>query len=87
MKSGNLTSPGDAHLESTVLALRGDFRLGIPLSEIHSVVAKEGKNANIKDVDAMHAARKVELVDNKVVSFSNTHTALKLVVPKSQCAN
>ena len=87
MKSGNLTSQGDTHLKSAVLALRGDFRLSIPLSEINSVVDKEGKNANIKDVDVMHAARKVGLVDNKVVSFSKTHTALKLEVPKSQRAN
>lgn len=193
VKFGNKTSQGDAHLESTVLTFRGDFRLNIPLNKISSVIAKEGKlvisfpegtaiffigataekwaekikhpkslldklgvkseskvavfgvedrrfmkdlrgrtkevsagdlkgeldlifysaespkdltklsslkkhlcktgavwivsqkgkNANIKDVDVMHAARKVGLVDNKVVSFSDTHTALKLVIPKN----
>jgi hypothetical protein len=32
----------------------------------------------------MAAAREAGLVDNKVVSFSATHTALRLIVPRSQ---
>jgi hypothetical protein len=197
VKFGNKTSQGDAHLESTVLTFRGDFRLSIPLKEISSVVAKEGRlvitfsegkviffvgaaaekwaekikhpkslldklgvksesnvavlgvedkyfmkdlrnrtktmntgkltseldlifysaeslaglarlsflkkhlhktgaiwvvsqkgtNAKIKDVDVMRAARDAGLVDNKVVSFSDSHTTLKLVIPKNQRAN
>lgn len=51
------------------------------------VVSRKGKTANIKDVEVMHAARDAELVDNKVVSFSDSHTALKLVIPKNQRAN
>jgi hypothetical protein len=31
----------------------------------------------------MAAAREAGLVDTKVVSFSDTHTALKLVIPKA----
>lgn len=197
VKFGSKTSQGVAHLESTVLTFRGDFRLSIPLNKISSVVAKsgkltvtfpdgkaiffvgtaaekwaekiqhpkglldklgvksqsevavlgvqdklfmtelrertnavsrsklgsdldlifysaesltdltklsslkrhlrqagaiwvvsqKGKIANIKDVDVIQRARDAGLVDNKVVSFSDTHTALKLVIPKNQRTN
>jgi hypothetical protein len=45
------------------------------------VVSRKGKAATIKDVDVMKAARAAGLVDNKVCSFSGTHTALRLVIP------
>jgi hypothetical protein len=45
------------------------------------VVSPKGKTARIRDVDVMAAARDAGLVDNKVASFSDTHTALKLVIP------
>lgn len=45
------------------------------------VVSLKGAQARIKDVDVITAAKAVGLVDNKVVSFSETHTALRLVVP------
>ena len=45
VKFGNKTSLGGAHLESTVLTFRGDFRLSIPLNKISSIVAKDGKLA------------------------------------------
>ena len=48
------------------------------------VVSPKGKGAVLKDVEVMAAAREAGLVDNKVVSFSDTHTALKLVIPKAQ---
>ena len=48
------------------------------------VVSPKGKAARIRDVDVMAAARDAGLVDNKVASFSNTHTALKLVIPVAQ---
>jgi hypothetical protein len=47
------------------------------------VVSRKGKEATLKDVDVMQAARAAGLVDNKVCSFSATHTALKLVIPKA----
>lgn len=50
------------------------------------VVSLKGTAAKIKDTDVMQAARAAGLVDNKVCSFSATHTALKLVVPKDQRA-
>ncbi|MEO7761191.1 MAG: hypothetical protein ABIS68_04675 [Casimicrobiaceae bacterium] len=45
------------------------------------VVSKKGKDRSINDTDVIGAAKRAGLVDNKVVSFSSTHTALRLVVP------
>jgi hypothetical protein len=45
------------------------------------VVSRKGKAATLRDVDVIDAAKAVGLVDNKVVSFSATHTALRLVIP------
>jgi hypothetical protein len=45
------------------------------------VVSPKGKGAAVRDVDVMAAAKEAGLVDVKVVGFSETHTALKLVVP------
>jgi hypothetical protein len=51
-----------------------------------SLVDKLGvkPEAKIKDVDVIAAAKAAGLVDNKVVSFSETHTALRLVIPVDQ---
>jgi len=45
------------------------------------VVSRKGKAATLRDVEVMNAAKAAGLVDNKVVSFSATHTALRLVIP------
>jgi hypothetical protein len=45
------------------------------------VVSRKGKAATLRDVDVIGAAKSVGLVDNKVASFSPTHTALRLVIP------
>lgn len=45
------------------------------------VVSRKGRTASLRDVEVIAAARAVGLVDNKVVSFSPTHTALRLVIP------
>jgi hypothetical protein len=47
------------------------------------VVSPKGKGIEVKDTDVMAAARESGLVDNKVASFSTTHTALRLVIPKA----
>jgi hypothetical protein len=47
------------------------------------VVSRKGKGASIRDVDVIEAAKSAGLVDNKVVSFSDTHTALRLVIPRA----
>jgi hypothetical protein len=57
------------------------LRSAIKLAGAVWVVSPKGKAARIKDVDVMAAARDAGLVDNKVASFSATHTALKLVIP------
>jgi hypothetical protein len=43
------------------------------------IVSKKGKAATVKDVEVMAAAKAHGLVDNKVVAFSATHTALRFV--------
>ncbi len=45
------------------------------------VVSRKGKAATVKDIDVIAAAKHAGLVDNKVVAFSPTHTALRLVIP------
>ncbi len=45
------------------------------------VVSRKGKAATLRDVEVIEAARAAGLVDNKVASFSATHTALRLVIP------
>lgn len=51
------------------------------------VVSRKGKEATIKDTEVIAEAKKAGLVDNKVVGFSPTHTALKLVIPKDKRRN
>jgi hypothetical protein len=43
------------------------------------VVSRKGAAAGVKDVDVFAAARPLGLVDTKVCSFSDTHTALRFV--------
>jgi hypothetical protein len=45
------------------------------------VVSRKGKEATIRDVQVIDAAKAAGLVDNKVASFSAAHTALRLVIP------
>jgi hypothetical protein len=47
------------------------------------VVSRKGKAATLRDVDVIAAAIANGLVDNKVVSFSDTHTSLRLVIPRA----
>lgn len=45
------------------------------------VVWRKGTAATLRDVQVIEAARAARLVDNKVASFSATHTSLRLVIP------
>ena len=45
------------------------------------VVSRKGKAATLRDIEVIDAAKAAGLVDNKVVSFSPTHTSLRLVIP------
>jgi hypothetical protein len=47
------------------------------------VVSLKGKLAKIKDIQVIAAAKTAGLVDNKVAAFSETHTSLRLVIPKA----
>jgi hypothetical protein len=47
------------------------------------IVSKKGKAATVKDAEVMAAARSFGLVDNKVVGFSDTLTALRFVRRKA----
>jgi hypothetical protein len=60
------------------------LKAGIKSAGAIWVVSPKGNQARVKDTDVMAAARSAGLVDNKVASFSATHTALKLVIPKVQ---
>jgi Protein of unknown function (DUF3052) len=66
------------------LSLLSSLKVGIKSAGAIWVVSPKGKQAQVKDTDVMAAAREAGLVDNKVASFSATHTALKLVIPKTQ---
>jgi hypothetical protein len=45
------------------------------------VVSRKGKAATLRDVEVMAAGKAAGLIDNKVCAFSETHTALRLVIP------
>ena len=45
------------------------------------VVSRKGPERSLNDTDVISAAKRNGLVDNKVISFSDTHTALRLVIP------
>ena len=65
------------------LARLAELRTAIKPAGAVWVVSPKGKGIEVRDVDVMAAAREAGLVDNKVASFSATHTALRLVIPKS----
>jgi hypothetical protein len=45
------------------------------------VVSRKGASRTLRDVDVIDAAKDARLVDNKVVAFSATHSAIRLVIP------
>ena len=47
------------------------------------VVSLKGNQAKIRDVQVIAVAKAAGLVDNKVASFSETRTALRLVIPRA----
>lgn len=68
----------DSHAELADLA---DLRKRIRPAGAIWVVSRKGRAATIRDVEVIGAAKDAGLVDNKVVSFSPTHTSLRLVIP------
>ena len=63
------------------LAVLSELRSRIRQAGAIWVVSRKGKTATLRDVEVMDAGREAGLVDNKVASFSATHTALRLVIP------
>ena len=44
-------------------------------------MSRKGKAATLRDVEVIAAAKASGLVDNKVASFDETRTSLRLVIP------
>jgi hypothetical protein len=63
------------------LARLADLRPRIRPNGAIWVVSRKGRAATLRDVEVIAAAREHDLVDNKVVSFSDRRTALRLVIP------
>jgi hypothetical protein len=66
---------------TTELARLADLRTRIRPNGSIWVVSRKGRATTLRDVDVIGAAKENGLVDNKVVSFSDTHTSLRLVIP------
>ncbi len=45
------------------------------------VVSRKGRLATLRDIEVIAAARAADLVDNKVASFDETRTSLRLAIP------
>jgi hypothetical protein len=45
------------------------------------IVSRKGKAATLRYEQVLDVAKAAGLIDNKVVSFSSTHTALRFVIP------
>ena len=63
------------------LARIGALRPALVPSGAIWVVSRKGKAATLRDVEVMDAGRSFDMIDNKVVSFSDTHTSIRLVIP------
>jgi hypothetical protein len=63
------------------LAALADLRLRIRPNGAIWVVSRKGRASTLRDVEVMAAGRANDLIDNKVVSFSASRTALRLVIP------
>lgn len=45
------------------------------------VVRTKGNSRRLRDTDIIEAAKRADLVDNKIASFSDTLAAMRLVIP------
>jgi hypothetical protein len=85
---------GPPHHQSQLIFLAADHPADLAhLSELRErltpegaiwVISRKGAAATLRDFEVMAAARDAGLVDNKVVAFSASHTALRLVIPRAQ---
>jgi hypothetical protein len=63
------------------LSALGDLRDRIRPNGAIWVVSRKGHASTVRYIEVLEAAKENGLVDNKVVAFSATHTALRLVIP------
>jgi hypothetical protein len=62
------------------LAVLTQLRRAIVANGAVWIVSRKGKAATLRHADVLAAALEAGLVDNKVVSFSDTQTSLRLVI-------
>jgi hypothetical protein len=48
------------------------------------VVRRKGADRTLREIDVIEAGKFAGLVDNKIASFSDTHGAMRLVIPLAQ---
>lgn len=74
------------HAADSAAALAQLKKLGARLQPAGAiwVVSRKGRDATVRDADVFKAAKAAGLVDNKVCSFSATHTAVRLVIPRAR---
>jgi len=65
------------------LARIGELRGAIVPKGAMWVVSRKGRAATLRDVEVMDAGRSFDMIDNKVVAFSETHTSIRLVIPRA----
>jgi hypothetical protein len=63
------------------LAVLAELRPRIRPAGAIWVVSRKGRASTLRDIEVMTTARDHDLIDNKVVAFSPTRTALRLVIP------
>ena len=47
------------------------------------IVSRKGRARTLRDVDVIDAGRSFDMIDNKVVNFSDAHSAIRLVIPRA----
>jgi len=58
-----------------------DIAIVLIVALIIGLVSRKGRAATIRDTDVMAAGKAAGLIDNKVASFDETRTSLRLVIP------
>lgn len=67
--------------EPADLWVLGDLRPKIKPNGAIWVIRRKGAERRVREVDVIEAGKMSGLVDNKIASFSDTHGAMRLVIP------
>lgn len=73
----NVDSPGE-------LMVLGELRRSLKPDGAIWVIRRKGAERTLRDVDIIEAGKFARLIDNKIASFSETHGAMRLVIPLAQ---